>query len=303
MMNADKIDCFFYNGSIERGNDLAFIDKVSSEKESSFCKVVMTTPGGSPDAAYKMARHLQNTYEKWSVIIPGMCKSAGTLFAIGANELIFLPSGELGPIDIQLQKDDKLKQESGLNINEAMDRLENSASLFFQANVMEIIRRSGGAVTFKTAAEISADIVEGLYGKIFAQIEPEEVGSRVRAMRIGVEYARRLNPGNLKDDALKNLIEGYPSHGFVIDHLESRVLFNHVRGANEEEQKIVDTIEQKHGKDLVRFGYSDLIIEKIDIQKTGDSNEQQTDNRQAKKDIGRDKKNIGREESDIKAVT
>ena len=53
-------------------------------------------------------------------MIAGACKSAATLFAIGAKELIFCPFGELGPLDIQFRKEDKIMEyRSGLDINEA----------------------------------------------------------------------------------------------------------------------------------------------------------------------------------------
>ena len=48
------------------------------------------------------------------------------------------------------------------------------------------------------------------------------VGEYDRAMRIASEYATRLGKANLKDGALRRLVEGYPAHGFVIDKKEAR---------------------------------------------------------------------------------
>ncbi|MGS0536682.1 hypothetical protein [Pseudoalteromonas sp. SaAl2] len=64
----------------------------------------MNTFGGDPHAGYKMARLLQYEYKHLTVAIPEMCKSAGTLIAIAANEIIYGPLGELGPLDIQTRK-------------------------------------------------------------------------------------------------------------------------------------------------------------------------------------------------------
>lgn len=239
------MDVFLYNGAIERKADLQFIKLVSNEKKSDSCLVIMVSPGGNPDAAYKMARYLQHKYESFSVLISGMCKSAGTLFAIGAKEVIFTPYGELGPLDIQLAKTDHIAGlESGLNISEAFDALETRARDTFVGLTLEIISNSGGVVSFNTAAHAASEIVGSVYGPVFARIDPEEVGSRTRAMRIGEDYGMRLNLkwNNLRPEALDLLSQTYSSHGFVIDFLEAASLFNNTRLATPSELELVESL-------------------------------------------------------------
>lgn len=239
-------DYFFFGGEIRRLRDLDFIECVHKYKGTSSkdCVVIVSSSGGDPDAAYKMSRYLQHRYDSYSVLIAGLCKSAATLFAIGAKELIFSPYGELGPLDIQLQKEDNLfGQESGLNITEAFRTLESQARETYNKVLMDIIRNSGGVVAFKTASEVANGMVSALYGPIFSQIEPEEVGSRMRAMRIGEDYAKRLNIyGNLKHNALKSLSSDYTSHSFVIDYIEAKTLFNEVRLVDDAEAALVESL-------------------------------------------------------------
>jgi ClpP class serine protease len=102
--NQQQYDVFLYNGGIERSEDLRFIEFIADNKKHDALKLVLVTPGGNPDAAYKIARYIQSTYGDFHCFVPGFCKSAGTLLAIGANELIFSPYGELGPLDVQLTK-------------------------------------------------------------------------------------------------------------------------------------------------------------------------------------------------------
>ena len=236
------MDVYLYNGDIQRQADLAFINMVSEHKKSDDCMVLMVTPGGDPDAAYKMARYLQHRYERYSVLVSGLCKSAGTLFAIGATEVIFTPYGELGPLDIQLTKTDHLAgMESGLNISEAFSALERRAHDTFITTTLDIIQSSGGVVSFQTASHSAAEVVAAMYGEVFARIDPEEVGSRARAMRIGEDYGKRLNLkwNNLKSGALDLLSQTYSSHAFVIDCLEAQSLFTNVRMATEDETQLV----------------------------------------------------------------
>ena len=89
---------YLYNGDLERGRDFDFINLVRDEQKSDKCILILVTAGGDPDAAYKIARYLQNSLcQSFSVLVSGYCKSAGTLLAIGAGELIFTSYGELGP--------------------------------------------------------------------------------------------------------------------------------------------------------------------------------------------------------------
>lgn len=241
-------DVFLYNGPLGRQDDLRFIEFVSAEKRHDDIMLVLVTPGGSPDAAYKIGRYLQKKYSGFSCLIPGLCKSAGTLLAVGANELVFSPYGELGPLDVQLTKsDDLFGQDSGLNISEAFRTVEGRAKNTFHELIGEIITGSGGVVSFQTASHCASEIVGALYGPIFERIDPEEVGSRARAMRIGEDYGVRLNEKfkNLKQGALAQLSQSYSSHGFVIDNDEACALFERVRMADEIEKSVVQTLGGK----------------------------------------------------------
>ncbi len=257
------VDVFLYNGEIKRGGDAKFIDFVFSEKKFDECLLILVTPGGSPDAAYKMARYLQGKYSKFTVMISGLCKSAGTLLAVGAHEIVFMPYGELGPLDVQMAKTDNLAgMESGLNISEAFLSLEARARETYSNMITDIIGSSGGVVSFQTASHAATEIISALYGPIFNRIDPEEVGSRSRAMRIGEDYGKRLNEkySNLKPEALETLSQTYSSHGFVIDRLEACQLFQRIREPSEAERSIV----QKLGS-LARHPQSTLTIKRFEI--------------------------------------
>ena len=238
-------DIILYNAEIERGLDLKFIESVDTNKQSNCAILLLVTPGGNADAAYKIGKYLQEKYESFGVLLPGICKSAGTLLAIAGDELIFTPYGELGPLDVQVRKEDKLTGfESGLNISEAFQAIEDRAKDTYRKLISEIQFASNGIVGIKTALHAASEMVASLYEPILRQIDPEEVGSRSRAMRIGEDYAVRLNAkwGNLKGEFITTLSRSYPGHGFVIDYDEANSMFNRVRHANENEIKIVEKL-------------------------------------------------------------
>jgi hypothetical protein len=230
-------DVIIYNGSLDSGDDHTFL-KVSVARKNKRKNVllVLTTPGGEAHSAYRIARYLQNNYQKFSVFVPGWCKSAGTLLAIGAHEIIIGELGQLGPLDVQRGKPDELwETSSGLTEDAALDFLEKTAFKMLGDYLLGIKGISRGQVTFGTAAEVAAKLVVGQLEPIYRQINPAKIGENARAMSIATDYGMRLNlhSQNLSNrKSLNKLVSAYSSHGFVIDEKEARELFINVSKPN-----------------------------------------------------------------------
>lgn len=178
-------------------------------------------------------------------MLPGLCKSAGTLIAAGAHGLIFSPYGELGPLDVQLVKEDKFTAlHSGLNISEALAAMEKQSFNTYLRTISNLFRLSGGAVSFATTTKAAADMVGAMYGPIFGQFDPEDIGNRTRSMRIAADYGKRLDgfTQNMKPDAIRKLAETFSSHSFVIDLREARALFKNVREADPLELELIGAL-------------------------------------------------------------
>jgi hypothetical protein len=118
-------------------------------------------------------------------------------------------------------------------VEAAFAKLQQESFKIFFSNLMEI-KEQAGRITFKTAADIAAQMVIGQTKDIFAKIDPLTVGEDYRSNLIAEQYAIRLNlkANNLvqssRVDGLDILLRGYPSHGFVIDRQEASQLFHHV---------------------------------------------------------------------------
>lgn len=193
--------------------------------------MILVTWGGDANAAYRIGRGLQRRYQEVRVLVPGPCKSAGTLLAIAAHELIVADDGELGPIDVQrMRQDDLWERSSGLIENSALESLGQVTWDTFERLVTEIKDMSLGRITFKTAAEAAAPIVTGVLSPIAAQIDPLKVGETARALEIASQYARLLSKTsrNLRRMSIDRLATSYPDHGFIIDREEAGTLFNRV---------------------------------------------------------------------------
>jgi hypothetical protein len=237
-----EADLFVYSGPIERAQAGMFVEIVEANKHQKNLALVICTLGGDADAAYIMARFARSAYEKFILFVFGHCKSAGTLIALGADEIVMSHRGELGPLDVQLLKTDELLfRGSGLDVGKAIESLSENAFQMFERYFISLISKGGGAITTKTAAEIATSLSVGLISPITAQIDPLRVGEVERAINIANEYGTRLNASKEKVHAL---IHQYPSHSFVIDFKEASALFGNVRPPNEAEQKLEQLLHE-----------------------------------------------------------
>ena len=228
------VDVIFYNGEVSRASCQQFVNLLGSRARRASVLLTLVTPGGDPDAAFKIGRLLQTKYaNQVSVYIPGWCKSAGTLIALAASHLYIGDNGELGTLDIQIAKSDELLElGSGLTVDAAMKTLEATAAKMFINLLYSIRRDTQGMITTRTASELASNMTAKLLDPIYRQIDPMKIGENSRAMNITTQYGRRLAnvSGILKNPrSLDYLVSSYPDHGFVIDRREATGLFNSVK--------------------------------------------------------------------------
>ena len=228
-MNNATTDFIVYAGQINR-NGYAAICDVLSKRTSERAVLVLATPGGDAHAGFRIARALQHSYGSFDALIPRYCKSAGTLVLIGAKRLFLANMSELGPLDVQIKKGDEIVgMNSGLDIFQAVNYLQGQAMVAFRQYLIEL--NQDLRLSTKMAAEISTNLTLGMMEPIAAQIDPMKLAEMQRATEIAFAYGNRLNENsnNLRADGLRQLVTGYPSHGFVIDRREARVIFTDVR--------------------------------------------------------------------------
>ena len=245
LATANDTDVLLFNSPFNRPIDNNVIALLRKRRRRSNVLVVLVSTGGDADVAYRIARALQDAYQQYTVFITGFCKSAGTLCALGAHEIIVNDFGELGPLDVQFQRKDELGElSSGLVVTEALDHLQAHAFGVFEQHMLNIKTHSFGQVSFKLAAELATKLTTGLFQHIYCQIEPTQIGELGRAMAIARDYGKRLKAKskNFTDDTLELLVESYPSHGFVIDRREAENIFVHVRQPSEDEQALADAL-------------------------------------------------------------
>ena len=212
--------------------DTQLIQEYITRRRRKNILLLLVTTGGDADPAYRIARCLQTKYERFFLYVSGYCKSAGTLVASGAHELVISDHGELGPLDVQMSKKDELWEvQSGLTVMDTLSALQDNAFNAFEKFFLSTKLGSSGSITMRTAAQIATEMTTGLFAPLYGQVDPLHIGEAARAMSIAGHYGRRLlsQGQNIEPGALDFIMSEYPSHGFVIDWQEASRLFENVR--------------------------------------------------------------------------
>ncbi|MHB8276481.1 MAG: SDH family Clp fold serine proteinase [Candidatus Humimicrobiaceae bacterium] len=92
--------------SIDYTDILAFYDQLEYLNGTSL-DLILETPGGLAEVVEDLVRIIRTKYKDLAIIIPGYAKSAGTIFAMAADEILMGPTSSLGPIDAQIINNNK----------------------------------------------------------------------------------------------------------------------------------------------------------------------------------------------------
>jgi len=226
-------DVVMYIGDMEMSGSTT-IQKWCATTPKRNVVLLLATFGGDAHSAYRIARALRRHAAHFTVFVPVECKSAGTLLAIGADEIVMADCAELGPLDAQLRKPDEVgERSSGLTIMQALSTLESRSASLFTEHFLNLRQGSQQQISTKMALEVAAELTSGLLRPVYAQVDPMRLGEIDRSVKIAMEYGERLIPtrrSNLRrQDGLAALVGSYPSHSFVIDIEEAKDIFRSVR--------------------------------------------------------------------------
>ena len=86
--------------------------------------VMFFSQGGDGETALRLVRQAQSRCKELVVIVPDQAKSAGTLFALGADQIYMGPTSDLGPIDPQFQLSENSGLVAGKTIIDAVEDAE-----------------------------------------------------------------------------------------------------------------------------------------------------------------------------------
>jgi hypothetical protein len=111
-MGSPQSDVYSITGPMIMGVDAALRSAIeNAHVKGLVCNravVILTTPGGYLIPVERMVNILRNHYTEVDFIIPDMAMSAGTIFALSGDRIWMDYYSILGPIDPQLERNDRL---------------------------------------------------------------------------------------------------------------------------------------------------------------------------------------------------
>jgi hypothetical protein len=193
--------------TIMQPDAVLFEDLLRSVADSKKGYLMLTSPGGDPNAAEKLLIMCRERFtEGFYTIVPNYAKSAATLVCLGSDKILMGYGAELGPIDPQIQFGPLPGQ--SLPARSFIDGLEA---------IRAKIKKEGDPPT--------------MYLSMLSQIRPEVIAMCQSAIEDSKATAEKwLKRHMLKDDPqqakrvadwLSNGIN-YKSHGKVIDFAEAK---------------------------------------------------------------------------------
>ncbi len=92
--------------NIDYSDIVPFSDQLSTLSGDEI-DIILETPGGFAEVVEDLVKLIRSRFNKVGIIVPGMAKSAGTIFTMAADEILMGPTSALGPIDAQMVSNGK----------------------------------------------------------------------------------------------------------------------------------------------------------------------------------------------------
>lgn len=194
-------------GGIVQKDILAFGDLLLDKKDSDL-DLLLQSPGGDIDVAEKIIYMCRDRAKSFRVIVAESAKSAATLIALAADEIVMGNTSELGPIDPQI-----------IITTAGGETIDRPAQSFLD-----------GLKAIRDEVDEAKGKLSPVYFPLLQQLDPALIDFCKKAVRRSRQFAEKWllysqckdNPKQASQTAEKLVdTERYLSHGTVIDYKEA----------------------------------------------------------------------------------
>ncbi len=208
--------------------------------------LLIDSPGGIPQSAFQIAMSLRRHCGGFDAIVPKYAKSAATLLALGADDIILGEDAELGPIDMQVSDPDTEDSRSVLEYVQSLERLEAYTLRFFDDAMTLLLHRTHKKVG--TLLPSTVELVTNVVRPLFENVDVVQYTQMARLLKVMEDYASRLmfrKFGDKADDIAKDITSQYADHSFVIDREEAERLGLRIAAPNADRDKWLSALSQQ----------------------------------------------------------
>jgi hypothetical protein len=218
--------------------------------------LLIASPGGDARSAYQTAMVFRKHCREVTAIVPGGAKSAATLLALSADEIVLGTDGELGPLDAQIFDPEREDILSALDEFQALERLHRFALEAVDRSMLFLIPRTRKKID--TLMPLVSRFVGEMVRPLFEKIDAVHYTQVARALKVAEDYAVRLlqprYPLKEAQRIARHLIEDYSEHGFVIDAKEAQSIGLKVAELSDDEIEAVDALTPMLDQGLTVLG-------------------------------------------------
>jgi hypothetical protein len=232
--------------------ELSLFDQLTALGKRETLDLVLFTGGGDTEAPWRIVSIIREFCKEFAVLIPHRAHSAGTLIAMGANEIVMTPLGTLGPIDPSRR-------------HPLLPRLEGAKepepiSVQDMRHAMQFIRESAGG---PGSPGYTPEAMAQIFTALFDKIHPLAIGAIEQSYALAKLIGTRCLETHMTADSDKakisaivdRLCDDYKSHQYQISRGEARSIGLKATDASPQvEQILLDLLKFYSARPLGPFG-------------------------------------------------
>lgn len=203
------------------------LEALPSNVESLDLMIVST--GGDPTVAWQIVSLIRERVSRFSVLIPEAAFSAATLIALGADEIVMHPNGNLGPVDPQLR-----------SVRRGPDGREHVIH-FGSEDLRAYLEFAKESVGISDQSELAT-----VFDRFCQEVGSVTIGSAARGARLSIAMCEQLLKMHMvKDQAQQALViaeglnKNFFHHGYPVSRREAREIGLKVATSNTDLEALV----------------------------------------------------------------
>ena len=253
--------CFVYVGTILPIMTKPLVRDVAELASGGPIDLLLSSSGGLVKEAWWWSRRLQEASDEFTIFVADRAKSAATLMALGAHQIVLGPDAELGPLDGQMRHPTSERWPGLTSDLSLLQGLETLCASLGDSGARLLCGSAPGAED-PSPTDIELEVTRHVM-RVLSRVSPVRVGETRRSIdyifRLSRELLARAQPGMdaaHREEIIRKLVWDYPDHGYPIDRPEAERLGLPVREPTAEECTILtgllDPLDEIEGHD---FGF------------------------------------------------
>lgn len=226
------------------------INKIDSQSEG--IDLLILSNGGDPVISWRLISLLREKFNNIAVLIPYTAYSAATLLALGADEILMHPYGNLGPIDPQLNFTNAQGQPMTIGYEDI-------------TKYIEFVKGIG--IT-------DQELIQKSFDRLTVEIAPTLIGFAKRSSQLGLTMGEKLLATHMTDENKTKVISEtlntkFYHHGYPLGRKEAKEIGLPIANTDIEIEDLMWKICEDFMGELEfnkNFNPNNIILEKIGSQ-------------------------------------